>query len=114
KIFFILGQVFLLVMGGMFIAAYGFFRSVPERFGSRGMVKGMMVLGFINLTFGLLGKLLPMASNFGPALLPLVAPEVTLAAANVERSVPLQCFWMHSPFWETILCLIVQLCFWVE
>ncbi|MFO0969199.1 MAG: hypothetical protein U0793_26895 [Gemmataceae bacterium] len=114
KIFFILGQVFLLAMGGMFIAAYGFFAKVPNRFGSRGMLKGMMVLGIINVSIGIIGKLLPMAVNFGPALIPLVAPEVALTAANVERALPLHVFWMHSPFWETFICLLAQLTFWVE
>lgn len=114
KVFFILGEAFLLVMGGMFLTAYFYFREVPDRFGSKGQAKALIIIGIINLTFGLFCRLLPMSTNFGPSLIPLTLPEVAMTEANTERLMPLHVFWMHTPFWETLLSLIVQLVFWTE
>jgi hypothetical protein len=98
----------------MFMSAYGFFNKVPNRFGSRLQVKALMWLGGINIAFGLFFKILPMATGFGPALLPLIVPELSMVQANAERSLPLQAFWMTSPFWETVLSILVQITFWVQ
>jgi phage FluMu protein Com len=114
KIFFILAEVCLLVMSGMFLAAYGFFRYVPERFGSRQLVRAMTILCCVNLVFGAVARLIPLATDFGPKLFPAVLPEVAMSALNIERMMPLDIMWMHSPFWETVLSLIVQLSFYTE
>ena len=98
----------------MFLCSYFFFRTIPHRFGSQQLLKGMMILSGVNLFFGLFFRLLPAATGFGAALIPLIVPEVPMNTGNIERALPLHVFWMHSPFWETLLSLIVHLAFWVE
>jgi len=114
KVFFILGEAFLVLTGGMFFVSYFFFRTIPHRYGSGQLLKGMMVLSGINVLLSLFCRLLPAATNFGPALIPLVVPEVPMNTSNIERVLPLQLFWMHSPFWESFLTLLVQVAFWTE
>lgn len=114
KIFFLLGQVSLLVMGGMFISSYYYFRNIPDRYGIRTLIKGVIFLGFFNLTVGLFLKVIPMATGFGPTLFPLFAPEMPMGNSNIERLQPIHASWMYSPFWEMLLSLILQLCFFAE
>jgi hypothetical protein len=71
-------------------------------------------LAGINLIVQAVFKLLPVAGAMEYTLVPLVAPEITMTRANIERLQPLHVFWSDIPLLEMIAALVIQVLYFLE
>ena len=88
----------------IFLMGYAICLSSPPRFGARGQAKAMIFMGLVNAFIVAVFRLLPLV--FGVLIVvPFFAPEIPMAAANAERTVPLHVFWSSWPAMEMLATL---------
>jgi len=109
-----IGQIFILLQGLIAIAGYVICLAVPPRYGTKGLLIACLSLGGLNLLLQLVFKLLPLTGAMDYTMVPLVAPEIAMTYANVERLLPLHVSWSDAPFWEIFVALLVQMLFFAE
>jgi hypothetical protein len=109
-----IAQIFVLLQGLLAIAGYALCLVIPPRFGARGLAITALALAGINLILQAVFKLLPLSGAMNYTMVPLVAPEITMTAANIERLQPLHVFWSDAPIWEMIAALVIQILFYAE
>lgn len=106
----LLMQVLSWIQTGTWMAGYAIaWQGTPnmENEGSRGQLITLFVTGALNFLFGFFLVFLPLVGAFSYVLMPYWCPEMAMALFNMERSVPLHIFWSYSPFWETLLTIII-------
>ena len=96
------------------LAGCGICLKIPDRFGTQGQLKALLVLSVINLFAVLILKLLPSLGSSQYFLVPYAMPEVSLVDANLDRLRPLWVFWSPSPFWEMILNVLILFAFYAQ
>lgn len=109
-----IAQILILLGELTAIAGYGICLVVPRRFGAHGLAIACLSLAGLNLILQLVFKLLPLTGAMDYTMIPLVAPEITMTIANVERLLPLSIYWSDAPFWEFFVALLIQMLFFAE
>jgi len=109
-----IGQVFIFLQGLIALAGYAICLAVPPRFGTHALAIAALSLAGLNLVLQLVFKLLPLAGAMDYTMIPLVAPEITMTVANIERLLPLHVSWSDSPFWEMFVALLIQMLYFAE
>jgi hypothetical protein len=118
---YVVGRVLLIIaslralgQAGVALAGYGQCLAIPDRFGTRGQVKTLIILALVNVLFNLVFKLLPLTGVMNYALIPWFTPEVCMIDANTDRALPLHVFWSKSGFWEMLLSILVMFSYYAE
>jgi hypothetical protein len=106
---YIAAEILALGGGGAALAAYCVALASPERNGLRGQAITLLALGGTNILLGLFLRLLPAAGAIPYVMVPLVAPEIAMNEANIERSLPLHLFWCNLPYLEAFFALVIHL-----
>lgn len=109
-----IGQILVVVQGLALLLGYGFCLPMPPRFGSRGLASALLCIGSLNLLLQLVLRLLPLTGAIGFTPAAVVAPEVVLHAANIDRSKPLLVAGADAPFAEVLLAIFVASLFFFE
>jgi hypothetical protein len=109
-----ISQILVLLQGLLAIAGCAICLVIPPRFGARGLAIAVLSLAGINLILQAVFKLLPLAGAMEYTMVPLVAPEITMTVANIERIQPLHVFWSDAALWEIIAALVIQTLFFLE
>jgi hypothetical protein len=81
---------------------------VPRHHGALGQLILMMVLGGFNALFFLFFRLLPTLGVYRWYVIPYFIPEVMFTEYNMERVYPFFMLWSPTPFWESILAIVLQ------
>jgi hypothetical protein len=109
-----IGQAFILLQGLTAIAGCAICLAVPSRFGTRGLLVACLSVATLNLILQVVFKLLPLFGAWGYTMIPLLAPEVAMTMANVNRQLPIAVYWSDAPFWEFLAALVVQMLYCAE
>lgn len=88
---------------------YVFCISAPSRFGAKGLAIALLPVVVISFILTLFLKLLPMSGAYTYTMIQLLAPEVGIMRANIERVIPIHVFWAAAPFWESLLAILLHL-----
>src|SRR6266542_1841179 len=107
-------QFFVLVGGVVLLIGYFICLPVPQRFGTRGLVHSLIVLGSVNLIFGIVFKLLPYFGVMDYVIIPVAVPEVGLVNANLGRMTPLNLFHSPLPFLDFALAPFILGAYYAE
>lgn len=113
RTFAIIGQLLALLAGALFLTGYILAQPVPNRNGTAGQIKMLIILCCVNLGLVVIFRLLPFLGLFG-GWLTLLTPEVAMTQANIDRTLPLHVFWSFSGFWSEWLTLIVLFSLYLE
>ena len=114
KILLILASILGIVQAVIAITGYVRCMPVPDVNGAPGQVRALLWLAGINIFFNVIFKLLPLLGAMNYALVPWFTPELCLIDANADRSLPIHVFWLRSPFFETLLSILVMLTYYAE
>ena len=82
---------------------------VPRHHGAFGLLIFMMVLTGINFLVWVFFKLIPVTGLYKYYLIPYFIPELLTAEYNMERVYPIFMMWSASPFFESLLAMLLQL-----
>ena len=75
----------MLLMIVTFLVGYGIALPIPDRFGSKGLLKAAWLWAGLNLLFQLVFKMLPLTGVMNYTLFMYVTPEMALVTGNIER-----------------------------
>lgn len=87
---------------------------VPRHHGALGQLIFMMVLGAINALIFLFFRLIPITGLYRYYLIPYFIPEVMFTEYNMERVYPFFMLWSGSPFWESLLAIVLQFLYFLQ
>jgi hypothetical protein len=87
---------------------------VPRHHGAFGLLNLLMTLSGFNFLVFFFFKLLPITGLYRWYLIPYMIPEVMFTEYNMERIYPFFMLWLWSPFWESILSMILQFAQFLE
>jgi DNA-directed RNA polymerase subunit RPC12/RpoP len=95
----------------LIVAAIGFVICLkgPREFGARLLVQTGLVLSGLNFLLILVFQLLPLTGLIRYTLIPYLAPEVAMMAANTERVDPIHIAWGSVPLLDVFLALLFQM-----
>jgi hypothetical protein len=109
------GAQFLALIAGLtLITGYVICLAVPDRFGTRGIVKALIVLGSVNILLGLVFRMLPYFGAMDYTIIPVAAPEVAFNNANIDRIVPISLLLSSLPFLDYFLAFLILLSLFAE
>ncbi len=96
----------LALLGGVImLIGFGLCIPIPPRFGSRGQVIALLVLGVVNVIFWLVFRLLPYVGAMEYVVPAIAVPEIALYRPNQDRSVSLPVFFASAPYLDYTLTL---------
>ncbi|MBI3410089.1 MAG: hypothetical protein HY040_17240 [Planctomycetes bacterium] len=114
KVLLILASALTLAQGGIAFAGYSACQGIPDRYGTQGQVRALMILTITNMALNFIFKLLPLTGILNYALVPWFTPELCILDANTERAMPIHVFWSVSGFWEMLLTILVMSTYYAQ
>jgi hypothetical protein len=114
KWLFILSAVILIGAHGTLLAGYGRCLAVPPRYGARGQVWALLILGSLNVLCALIFRLLPFVGAMDYLVIPVALPELALLDANLERELCLSVALSPLPGLDYVLGFLILGCYFFE